>query len=283
MHPASAALTLSLSHSMATPVDALQLEALAVAVENGNCAQIAVLTRGATSAVVCEAGCDALREFLTCFVGADDPVTSEESQLAVEALLSALRSQPASASVQHRGCVALSLWCTSPEARAFAGGSGALDAVVAALLTHARDADVAAAGCMALGGMLAFTSANVQRAEAAGVLGAVLAAMRAHSSCMAVQRYGCYVLEHATAPFDSVGYAAGQRNRTAAVELGAIELVVKALEHTDVDVQAAVCACCALSHLVLSSPENGERASRCGAVVGLLRVMRAPDACICAE
>ena len=164
--------------SMADATEAQQLAAVAAARLQRDVASIARLTRAATSAAVCQASCSALSDILSV---KDCLQTLEESQLAAEALLSALHVQPASAGVQCEACLGLALMCIhAAEARAVAGAAGAVEVVAALLQANAEVGDVVDAACTALSGMVWLSSENCGRAHRAGALDALLVAMRAY-------------------------------------------------------------------------------------------------------
>ena len=180
---------------MASATEAEQLAAVDEALQQRDYASIARLTRAATTAVVCQAGCRALAVAL-----ADDHVpTSEETLHATEALVFALRAQPASAGTQQQGCRGLANLCklasaAAPEARAVVGAGGAVEAVVAILPAHVERADVLDAACHALVCMTKNCPENCGRAHRAGALDAVLQVMRTHPTHEGVQTSCCLML-----------------------------------------------------------------------------------------
>ena len=181
--------------SMADASEAEQLAVVDAAAEQRDVASIAQLTRAASSAAVSEAGCAALRVVFH----ADDECRStlEETQLAVEALVSALNAQPASANVQRDACLVLAfMMCGktySSDVRAVAGAVGAVEAVTTALRAHAEDGDVLDAACLALASLVLHLE-NCRRAHCAGALNALLNNMRARPTHERLQQSGCSAL-----------------------------------------------------------------------------------------
>ena len=223
-------------------------------VQRASCRRFAWLARTAPDAVVCAAGCCGLAESVPRLA------TSEDVHAAVKALLAALRAYPASVCVQRAACCALAHWCDDfPEACALAGAAGAIDAVVAGLQTHVETESVATAACFALGAVFGLSTAN-RRLEP---VGAVLAAMRKHPSHPEVQGEGCYALQRVSAVRGD--YC------DAAVGLGALELLVASLSHTDV--LGIYNGLQALANLVFASSESANRAHRCGAVAAIIKAM----------
>ena len=189
---------------MASASEAQQLAAVAEALQQLDVVSIARLTRDATSLSVCEAGSLALAELseISLLMNA---LASDEAQVVVEALTSALRKHPASAGAQRVGCRALGNLCgytRSAEAvSTFAGACGAVEAVAAALRTHLESADVQDAACMALANLITgrdscilYHTGNCDRAHRAGAFDDLLDVMHAHLTEAGVQDSGCSAL-----------------------------------------------------------------------------------------
>ena len=222
---------------MADAAEAKQLAAVVTAVEQRDVASLARLTRAANIAAVSEAGCLALDEIL-----ADDfSPTSEETQLAVEVLVSALRAQPACASCSLR------TWCIQVAgARELAGAVGAVEAVLAVLRTHLENAEVMYASCLALGHLFECCPENSGRAHRCGALEAILDTQRAHPMHEGVQVACCLALVHLC---DDVEGAP-----VAAVQLGAPAVISIALQSFPDRSVTQAYACCALAATLPSKP-----------------------------
>jgi hypothetical protein len=261
---------------MALTDEALQLAALAAALNSGDCADAAQLTRAAATAAVREAGCTALMELAKTHVQRANHMAgaaSAEVRDAVLALVSAMRVHPASVDVLLAGLHGLSWWCeASPHAKACAGAAGAVDAVVTALRVETAHASLQELGCRTLAALFAFFPANLRYAASAYAVDALLAAMRAHPSCAEVQLRACAALMHAAAECDGDALCDALANRDAAVALGAVELLTAALTGADADVSQY--ACLALANLAAKSQDGSVRAARCDASDAVLQSMR---------
>jgi hypothetical protein len=81
--------------------------------------------------------------------------------------------------------------------RAFDSGAG--EAVIAAMRTHATDQEMQATGCSALSNVFHDDTQGSHRAQlAAEVTRTIVAAMMAHASDGDVQRWACKALSHLT-------------------------------------------------------------------------------------
>ena len=171
--------------------EAEQVDAVDAALQQRDVASIARLTRAATSAAVCNFGCAALVKSLP----ESRCTSSEETQLAVEALLAALHVHPTRADVQAQCCIALARWCGASDVGCTVVGTcGVVEAVVTVLQAHGNSADASSGACYALAQFTLCDARNCSRAHLAGALIALLDVMRAHPTVLFVQQYGCMTL-----------------------------------------------------------------------------------------
>ena len=142
---------------------------------------------------------------------------------AIETIVDALNSHPASAALQEQGCAALgNLAHAQPTNRARIVACGGPAAVVRGLSAHAHSEGVSWKGCAAL-----WTLAAGEPAEGcheaigeAGGVEAVLSALRAHRRSEVVQEKGCGCLAN---------LALSDVYQTQILEAGGLSLVVTAL------------------------------------------------------
>ena len=161
----------------------------------------------------------------------------------------------------------------APPSSAAIAAMGLTEAVVA-LRAHMVDARVAENACDRLGS-LSRTNRHEQAATEAGVLEAVVEAMRAHPQVAAVQEQGCCALHFVCCGFD----AAGEARRQRAADAGAIEAAVNALRaHRQVCVVQRW-GCWALAKVCYGDEAAGlarsQRATEAGAIEAAVAAMRA--------
>ncbi len=96
--------------------------------------------------------------------------------------------------VAREGCLFLAGIPNSQHQAAEA--CGGVRAIVAALRAHAKDAEVAEAGCAALCSIASGPDALVQAIVDAGGVPAIIAALHAHSGVAAVAEAGCAALRN---------------------------------------------------------------------------------------
>lgn len=223
----------------------------------------------------------------------------------IEAVVAAMQAHVGSASVQERALAALgSLEHTSPSLYIFddvpvvsnvqrAVGAGAVEAVVGAMQAQAHvqgSPGVQISACHLVTRLITFgvwDPANLY--VNAEVIGAVVAAMRAHVSSADVQAAGCTALVHflfrnhiqldpavgQPRPRPVSGGITNRLNQALAVEVGAVEVVVTAMRAHG----GAAClqqkACYALRCLIIESPANQALAIEAGVVEAVVAAMRA--------
>ena len=202
---------------MASAAEAQQLVVVATALQQRDFGSLARLTRAASSAAVCEAGCMALAH-----AAEECSPTLEETQRGVEALACALRAHPANAGVQRQACRGLVfLSKTHSQACVVAGACGVVKAVVTALQTHAENAVVLEAAFHALAKLTSSFPDNCSLAHRCGGLQALLNVLRAQSMHIGVQNGGCMALGQMCILVASL--------RVESVRLGAPAIVINAL------------------------------------------------------
>jgi hypothetical protein len=164
----------------------------------------------------------------------------------VEALVKVLRTHATDAKVQASGCMALTNTCYKNFQNVHrAVEAGGVEAVVEALKTHAASAAVQQHGFRALSQLCATDVQNVRRAVEAGGVEAVVEALKTHAASAAVQTLGSGVIfELCAYGFDYIG--TNVQNVRRAVEAGAAEVIVRALEGHVEDVRLQIYGCKAL-------------------------------------
>ena len=250
--------------SMASDVQ--QLADVAAAKLQRDIASIARLTRAATSAAVCHAGCRALAS-PGSFLANDCYPTLEETQHAVEALVHALRAHPMSVDVQDVGCLGLGSWTKdSAEARTLAGAVGAVEAVAMTLRNHAGSMHVLDTACYALAILFHTPHENCSPAYHAGAVNALVNAMRTYPTHVGILNCACMVLGQI---FEAVNDAAA-----AAVQLGAPAVIADALRAFPDNSALQANACHALETVLLFEPTVDDNARLPGAVSCVIHALR---------
>jgi len=174
-----------------------------------------------------------------------------------------MRTHAVDAVEQGRMCRALmNMTRIDANNRILAGDTGAVEAVVAAMVAHPLVEGVQREACAALGHM---TCDNVQqnrtRARSAGAFEAVVAAMDTHPLVEDVQYTACAALGNMT--------AGSVQNRTRARSVGAVEAVVVAMVAHPLSVLLQRAACAALGHMSDGNVQNRTRMGNAGAVGAL--------------
>ena len=255
---------------MAAASESAELAALEEALQRRDVVAIARLTRDARSAAEAEAGCNALRVLA---VTDGYPPTTEETQRAVEALLSALHAHPASAGVQMLGFDGIGRWCHKGEGRMVAVAGGAVEAAAIALRAHADNVAVLRKVCFALANLSDSASETFEGDgewkifHRAGVLDPLLDVMRAHSSHADVQTSGCLMLGNICGRVACV--------TAAALRLGAPAVIISALQSFPDDDFLQSNACYAHAGVLPSEPTAENDAQLPGAVSCIIHTLRA--------
>ena len=253
---------------MASASEAAQLADVTLALQLRDVATLAWLTRGATNSVaVCEAGCKALFDLWSRGFSP----TSEETQHAVEALVSALHAHPLSGAVQEHGSYGLLIWCTtSADASVVACECGAIEAVVTILRTHVENADVSAWVCLLCSTLLTGCDSpeTCGRFHDTGALSAVLNVMRMHPTSEKVHTGGCMLLKNLCKLSDVAAVPA-------AAQLGAPAVIIDTLRAFPDNCSLQESALYALAAMLSAEPNIDDDAHHAGAVSCAVHALQA--------
>ena len=230
-------------------------------------------------------GCQALCNFTL----GDGPVTLARAKLAAEAgaletIIAAMIAHPASLGLQQLACHALNGLISGDDGLISGDGDakgysreqrsaevGAIEAVVAGMERHRRNAELQEQGCIYLCsiscGVDADAPARVQRTAMSGALECIISAMNAYVGNASVQLQGCQALRNVTSGDDAAGLARAQR----AANGGALEAIGMAMRvHID-HVMLQEQACVALYNITSGTDAAWlSRASNLLTVGGLL-------------
>ena len=173
--------------------------------------------------------------------------------------------------------------------KASAAEAGALRAIVNAMQAHVHEADVQAHGSFALGNITYAADgaglARKQMAADACAVTAIVQGMKANSADAAVQEYGCFALGNivrAVGGAESGTDTLGKQRKTAAVDAGALEVIVVAMRFHSAESGVQEWGARALSNITYGCSEWRDRAKAAGArpqwLVGMAEAMQQIEA-----